>query len=136
MHSKVYKSLELRRKKVRLRGEELTHKSLKEFWSAVSRKAQSTLKFSLHLTRASCFQSRSQIRLHRVKNLKYIGFITPSKPQTRIQFQRVADSCKVYPRSSSDNCSFHTINEFQFQLSSLFCAPWTQIITNYYSETL
>ena len=42
-------------------------------------KLKALFKFSLHLTRASCFQSRSQIRLHRVKNLKYVYWIHSSR---------------------------------------------------------
>ena len=133
MHSKVYKSLELRRKKVRLRGEELTHKSLKEFWSAVSRKAQSTLKFSLHFTRASCFQSRSQIRLHRVKNLKDIWFLTPGKPQTRTSFRELQSVVKSAPDQvlTTEFTVYITYRFIQLHIYLVFSShnKWTSIST-------
>ena len=133
MHIKVYKSLELRRKKVRLRGEELTHKSLKEFWSAVSRKAQSTLKFSLHFTRASCFQSRSQIRLHRVKNLKDIWFLTPGKPQTRTSFRELQTVVKSAPDQvlTTEFTVYITYRFIQLHIYLVFSShnKWTSIST-------
>ena len=93
-------------------------------------KLKALFKFSLHLTRASCFQSRSQIRLHRVKNIKYVYWI-PNSRQTR-NSNTVSESCRQFAPDQVHTLPYITYRFIQLQLIyfSVLFTQWISIFNS------